>query len=506
MTESESAEAQYALVSPILEGVFKPPQQSLFGSKSSVKAEHEWAAQQHLWLLIRQNHSLRSLILDQLTNQIATFANFDFYYDTLSALKELTELKSHLYSVSPLRLLDHIPSLQRLSTFKSLDIYLGALNKRTWTNIRALECVAAFRHQGLLHALRCLPNLEDLKATWVYERTPGPFSSDGTYDISRPEIWVNVEAILGTTPTRLRRLSLSLTENTQKALPLLIPLCPDLVEITIPKLDHSIATALASYCPSLQIFRIGNALSTGFEGMGTPRPVINVANILFSNCRHLRIFDGIHHAIKIDLLQDQPWVCPNLEVLRCQFVGFERLNNFEQQLFESALRSSESVKGDLTRVYKKYEQSKCQHELFFSTLAQLWNLRFLDIGQHHLEITRNTFNLMYPCNPEAQYVHVVPDSPSLTLFYGLDQLASLTKLENFSFEGINHRMEEQDITWIATHWSKLKWILGLDVAFTLPGYELSSKYMRNVLQKTIQRLRPDIERQPSRVVVEHGPF
>ncbi|KAF9093341.1 hypothetical protein BGX23_003413 [Mortierella sp. AD031] len=481
-------EPQFTLVSPIFEGVFIAEKPFSFGRISPSKTEHEWKTHQHLWLLVLQNPRLKALIFDD--DEISVFpafANYEFFYDTLGALKELTELKS-------------------------LDDAMA--EGKTWNNIRAFRPARCLHEDEPLRILKCFPNLEELKASWVYDRTRPSFGQGllgqgfGGFGVSYEnsnnndtETRLKLESILGNTPTHLRRLSLSLDEKSLKFLPSLIRWCPDLIELTIPRLNLNIATTLAIYCPSLQVFRIGAAPSPGFGGSGFPRLEPNVANILFSNCRHLRVFDGIQYTIEIDLLQDQPWVCPNLEVLGCQFVGFNRLDMVEQPILESALRSPESVKGCvltwLTRVYKKYDESKRQHELFFSTLAKLRNLRFLDMGQHCLDIDYTSFN-----NPNAgpgrvltaNGVRPVPNSPSLTLFYGLDQLQTLTKLEYLNFEGMDHRMGEQDITWIGSHWPKLKKFLGLHIVFSHLGFEWVTDYPH---REILQRLRPDVQNLPN---------
>ncbi|KAG0209235.1 hypothetical protein BGX33_005748 [Mortierella sp. NVP41] len=510
----ESVEPQFTLVSPILEGVFDSRSSNFFGSggRSPARIERQWIAQQHLWLLILQNPHLKTLISeDRGIIPSLAFANPEFFYRTLGGLKDLMELDIGLHWASPERLLDVIPSLRTLSTFEKMDFNRAMAEGKTWSNIRAFKTAFYLRKVELLQLLKCFPNLEDLTAKCNFESSPSPFGFGGStqqytgqeighgfdygYGTNKAETWLNVESILGTTPTRLRRLCLTLSNDCQKLVPSLIPWCLHLTEVILPKLDLRIATALAVHCPSLQVFRRNDERMSAFELPALDvMPLVNVANILFSNCRHLRVFDAIQHTIEIDRLRDQPWVCPNLEILRCQFVGFERLDADEQPLIERTLRSPELVVRDLSALHQKCERSKSQHQLFFATLADLQNLRILDLGQYHIDIDYTP--LSFSPHDAAHHVQLVPDSPSLTLFYGLDRLRTLTKLECLNFEGVDHRMDVEEITWMATHWSSLKWVRGLQTVFKQSGYKWDADHRRTFLRDPLQRLRSDVRQEP----------
>ncbi|KAF9093338.1 hypothetical protein BGX23_003410 [Mortierella sp. AD031] len=201
----------------------------------------------------------------------------------------------------------------------------------------------------------------------------------------------------------------------------------------------------------------------------------------------------IQHTIEIDRLRDQPWICPNLEVLRCQFVRFERLKMEEQLLVASALCSPELINEDLTPLHQRYERSKSQHQLFFGTLAKLQNLRVLNLGQYSLDVFYVSSKYSNPYESGAHQVRVVLDSPSLTLYDGFDQLSTLRELEYLDFEGVDLRMSMQGIAWIATHWRKLKKVFGFQIAFNQYGYDWNADHKRTFLRENLKRLRSEIQ-------------
>jgi hypothetical protein len=61
---------------------------------------------------------------------------------------------------------------------------------------------------------------------------------------------------------------------------------------------------------------------------------INALGILLEKYPNLKVFDGIRHKIDaVYYLADRPWICQGLEYLRCQIVGFCRLTNEEEAIF-----------------------------------------------------------------------------------------------------------------------------------------------------------------------------
>ncbi|KAK3841574.1 MAG: hypothetical protein J3R72DRAFT_445134 [Linnemannia gamsii] len=452
----------------------------------------------HTWLLVQNNPSLKALAFENKSDNSFHLPSQQSCYQTLSSLPELIELEILQVWVKITQLLDTIPTLQRLTTAGSFDFRAWTVQRRTWANIRAFKYNLCLNNNEFFWLLRCFPNIEEFEGEWDYDVNQdlelglgsGGSSafklisinniSDPTVDIKDPATWINIDTMLQEQPLKLERLHLTVAHHAVRLLPLLIVHLPLLTEISLSTLNEPIATVLATYCLSLQVVRHLNPHSPkSTPEISAPKPEPNIPNILLTHCRHLRVFEGTNHTIDINtLLDEKPWACSSrLEVLRCQFFGFRQLLPLQQSLLESALNYPHLVKQDLTNLFRDYERCKVLHQLFFSTLARLCNLRILDLGPPYEDLSYESPNQDNYYNPSAHYVHVVPDSPSLTLLYGLDQLATLTKLEVLNFEAVDHRMKEVDITWIATHFKSLRHVHGLHPAYDGYGYREIYNYI-----------------------------
>ncbi|KAF8946975.1 hypothetical protein BGZ47_010733 [Haplosporangium gracile] len=432
----------FGLVSCTMVNVFCVPDLSIMSIhdyEAPSKTVQDWEVHQHIWLLVRSNlRSLRSLVLDKGINFKIPMSKCEFFYTTLGQFQNLTELDTPQHWISLPRLLDAVPSLQRLTTLGQMDFRAIAEEEQQrrrqqqaqyqprWPNFRGLKYGPIVVNNELLWLLLCFSDLEDLEVLWTYcyehLRHGQEFNTSETYSEIDPSSWLDMNVILLETtrqqPLKLKRLHLKLSQNADPLLPVLLPYLPSLTELILPHLDRNIANALVTHCPGLQIFRICNGPYDYFHRPSkwdlNWTPDLNIASILLANCRNLRVFEGSEHMIEIETLYNQPpWVCGSkLEVLRVQFGGFEKLDDDEQLVLETtSLQFQELVftghEGDnknknnnntgdvdedkdvgdkidrdirMTVLREKYERSKSQHTLFFKTLAQFHNLRILDLG------------------------------------------------------------------------------------------------------------------------------
>ncbi|KAF9134464.1 hypothetical protein BGW39_006924 [Mortierella sp. 14UC] len=288
----------------------------------------------------------------------------------------------------------------------------------------------------------------------------------------------------------------------------LFPFVPDLLEIGFPYLDHEIAAALATYCPRLQRFHQTNQPKSIHRSV--PRSgVLNSLGILLSRCPNLQEFDGVGHEIKVDYLIANPWICQNMQVLRCQIIGLtrpseeEEINYNQGILFRYRLGYSLSEQESLA-VDKHMLQIRPQHAKVYAKLATMVNLRVLEPDTEYRTpvLPRNIFRTSFSIQRGAQwyidYGNPAPDTLELSLVSGLAQLSTLTKLEVFGLEGVEYRIDEEELRWVARAWPRLKVISGLqEVEGLVHLPHDGAKWYRRVF---MQMLRPDVRHERRRVV------
>ncbi|KAF9929090.1 hypothetical protein FBU30_001876 [Linnemannia zychae] len=223
-----------------------------------------------------------------------------------------------------------------------------------------------------------------------------------------------------------------------------------------PKLIQSIWVRII-YCPNLQKF--AECSTKNFSNpfcLDDPDPEENLANILLSGCRQLRVFDGSRNTIHINTFEEHPLVCCGiLEVLRCQLIGFSRLS---KDSLAKTLNPGPEPDDTILKDQTILAESKRQHQVFFETLAKCRNLRVLDLGPADKDLV---YVDVGDTETEIYRVTVVQGSPALTLFFGLAQLETLTKLEELNFEGVDHRLTREDVIWMALNFKSLRTVSGV---------------------------------------------
>lgn len=82
---------------------------------------------------------------------------------------------------------------------------------------------------------------------------------------------------------------------------------------------------LVKHCRLLQVFRNAEGCEAIYPDWNDDVVKANEVAVLLEGCSHLRVLDAPVHQIEADYLMDRPeWVCKDLEVFRCQMVGFNR--------------------------------------------------------------------------------------------------------------------------------------------------------------------------------------
>ncbi|KAF9912263.1 hypothetical protein EC991_000154 [Linnemannia zychae] len=305
----------------------------------------------------------------------------------------------------------------------------------------------------------------------------------------------------------LRVLLCGLYERKSPELVKIFPWMPNLVEFHHSYVSSPFTAALAKHCPLLEVIRVN------YKGCRyTPRSIYESihdrVSILLTSCTRLRVLDLQYETIDARCVAEKPWVCLDLEMFRCGFVGLPYLSDREEQLVKDILQREEDARRNElpevartateTELLDKAEEGKLMRKSVLQQVSLLTSLKHLTLSRD-LKVGRGLFSRrktslsVYTSDRDGKmyfrYNDVLPDTLHLRLDTGLKQLASLVKLELFGFESIDHRMGSAEIEWIAKTFPTLKEVRGLAV-HTQVGAERDLSM--DALRELMQSLRPDI--------------
>lgn len=450
------------LLSPIFEGVLEPRQAQ---HRTVARQKQDWATAQHFWLLVRQNtQSLFSLRLDCSLDWLCGISKVDFVFDTLASLENLVNFENDMLPLDPNILLERLPGLLSYRTRLRFLRNDNSLT-RSFNQVIYLEIWGPVPTRTFFTLLKYLPNLNTLRM----DEFRGPI--DFT-----PEAHLILENI----PSRLKTLRLlnPYARVDEFFANLVIPWLPHLTEISLSQLRPAIARALGTHCRKLEVVKQIDDGVTIYQDHVTHNPMVSAASILLQECATLRVFDGIHHTIEANHILKYPWACRNLETFRCQIIGIPRLTIAEQEFLDSTDVEAELTDGGdddsdddsdnslknvaCIALSKKKKRSLELQLAVMDHLAELTSLKVLDLGYEYRDIHGTQRKKMQDPNCTVKIEgKPTPDSLKLTLATGLDRLSSLTQLEIFGFEGVNHHIGKPELSWMATAWPKLKVLRGL---------------------------------------------
>ncbi|KAF9154756.1 hypothetical protein BG015_012081 [Linnemannia schmuckeri] len=305
----------------------------------------------------------------------------------------------------------------------------------------------------------------------------------------------------------LRVLLCGLYERKSPELVKIFPWMPNLVEFHHSYVSSPFTAALAKHCPLLEVIRVT------YKGCRyTPRNIFDSVHdrvsILLTSCTRLRVLDLQYETIDARRIADKPWVCLDLEMFRCGFIGLPYMHKRnEREVRDIQERDEEAKRKGLPELEKtpvevglldKAEEVKSMRRAVLQQISVLTSLKHLTLSRD-LKIGRGLFSrrktslAVYRSERDGRmyfrYNDVLPDTLHLRLDTGLEQLASLNKLELLGFESMDHRMGEAEIEWIAKTFPALKEIRGLAI-HTQVGAERDPKM--DALRELMQSLRPDI--------------
>ncbi|KAK3827100.1 MAG: hypothetical protein JOS17DRAFT_748921 [Linnemannia elongata] len=511
----------------ILEGILRP----------DVKITRDfdadtWRLTWQLWLLI-----LRTPVLCNLKVYVpkyrmrAQVLSSAFLRRALSVHhRTLTTLQISHRQLGLVDCLEVLPNLRHFHTaYNPMKVRL--LHK-TYTQLRSLFIHAPVSELAFFNLLKHLPGLEDFSVSKLLDvmdeggdddsDTGDDDNSDWGDDDSEAdyndEAWDTngeVSPLLNGVPSHLLKLFIltqyrEIDHKTLHVVSRILPCLPFLTELSIDAEYPYLGPLLAKQCPQLEAFRSPASISFIGQEQECSRIAVNGLNAILESCRHLRVFEAIASRIEADHLLERPWVCEDLEVFRCQIIGFSRLDSDEKLVYNESVQVLETkerklISKEQQRIIDKHLRHQEQHRRVYKRLASLTKLTFLGLGHDIIPASRrNRQAIKYRRYSHDTCKYTVEPNPimgaiELSLPSGLARLGTLKNLRVFEFGAPNHEINEPELEWMAKAWPRLSGMFGLHYGPTAAPLENSPIWK---LRKRIETLRPDVWH--DRTVFEDG--
>ncbi|KAG0267223.1 hypothetical protein DFQ27_009004 [Actinomortierella ambigua] len=469
------------------------------------KAEHDWVHSQYLWHLIRANVSLKRVEMPRYNLFPAVRVTGDFVCANLRRLPKLCHLDGGglltfdfwtLWAALPAARMEYLSVGRGCEVFPLPAASASAAAAATEAgeccspaaagpNLRVLLGEGSTMLDGLVELLEIFPRLEHLRIGTVKSWTK---NTTATTPVNEETSLVLPAATTAIGGPFLKHLDASVFDWA-----VILKLIPSIAKWdTVEMLDEETAAFLASHCPNLESVR---ALHTPWfiDDMGPDRGDDPANQLLVSHAR-LRVFDNIHHHIKVDEMLRRPWACMGLEWLSCRIVGVVRLMDEEELVVARVMAPDYTTEltASETRVVERFRQSRAHHRGVYERLASLTRLKHLDLGYENRYPWEYKGGETYVGKDGEEYLSyngATFDTLELTLESGLGQLAALKDLEMFGFECLNHKIGRAELDWMAKSWPKLKLMYGLDSERL---YMIEKCKKRAALREYFQKIRPDV--------------
>ncbi|KAF9138912.1 hypothetical protein BGX30_008578 [Mortierella sp. GBA39] len=448
--------------------------------------EPHWIAIQWLWRLIQQNS-------DTLQNlEIVHFKHFSTQAPVIDLLVSCPRLSRLALSWHPggrlQTLLDRLPQLQHYEFI--YPMYAGPpgpiedslLLTSPVTSLVGLRITGSIGKQTYFTLLKYLPNLQRL---WIEGRCTEYVARSTPDDFVRPT-------------TRIQRFDFARQNaepNDQLVLFDILSCSPELSDLSVPFLTIEVAMAIIAHCPHLQVFR-ESTLERTITRTIKRHGVVNATSMLLETCRHLTVLDAVHMEIAAEHLISHSWICQGLEVFRCQIIGVNRLSEEEEMDYRQGLlfqQIGRPLSENESAAIEKYHQTvQLQHRQIYDQLAKMTSLKVLDIGMEYrnLGFRPGRLTIRRGAQLYIEYDDLFPDTLELSLASGLDRLATLEKLEVFGFQSVDHRIDENELQWMAEKWPRLRVMRGLQEPSGVDVMHDGERWHRRVF---MQRLRPFVK-------------
>lgn len=304
---------------------------------------------------------------------------------------------------------------------------------KMYTQLRNLFILAPVSQPAFFNLLKHLPGLEDFSVANLLEVLEengdddsywGDDDSEADYNDDTWDTDVEVNPLLDAVPSQLPKLYI-LKEvgvvdlKKLHVISCVLPSLPFLTELSIDVEYPYLGPLLAKQCPQLEAFRSPASRFLLQREQEEGEIAANGLNAILESCRHLKVFEAIGSRIEADHLLEQPWVCKNLEVFRCQIMGFSRLDRDEKLVYNEAVKDLETTERELIseeqqRIIDKHQQSQEQHRKVYKRLASLTKLTILELGHDIFPHKRRISRIIkYRRYSHDTYKYTVEPNPTL---------------------------------------------------------------------------------------------
>ncbi|KAG9065025.1 hypothetical protein KI688_002344, partial [Linnemannia hyalina] len=294
----------------------------------------------------------------------------------------------------------------------------------------------------LLLILRSFPALEDLQA---FHFKGQDSDRDSRLSIEKEPDW------------KLKTLILRLNQFRPRTMTRMLAKMPFLVRIELRSLTSDSLALLATP---------GRYRFLEHVRFNLRQPCYEETNRLLVVCPNLKSIQGLGIAVRAeDMIAEPRWTCLRLQKFHCEIHGVPRIDpDQEAQLYDDHYKDD-----DQEQLLELHRQSLLVQRQVYQQLARLTDLRYLDIGfpQRRYRQYPPTYTITRitgtgdPVRTRC-YNTPIPDTLSFSLASGLDELATLHRLDTFGFKAVNHQIGEEELQWMSRHWRQLRTAYGLD--------------------------------------------
>jgi hypothetical protein len=437
--------------------------------------------------------------------------------NALSTLRNLTKLVNNMAALDLQMVLEHLP---RLSFYSCPISWINGTSTTNcielttvFPNLQTLQLLATegksrparppIRHTTILNLLKHLPNLDRLSFDEIsaFVCPPPASTAENNGMLLHGKTTTNGSSVRDFHFTFYDRVD-SYSIRDFIALDIL-PRMPRLTNLSLQTLTQEAGKSLAKYCPQLESLQLRTTKYDKKEDDSiTP---------LLHHCSQLKHLDAIWHTVEAYSLVKKPVVCRGMEVFRCQFRGIgeekveeedynDDLEEHDQENPAGYDNDGDDEEANVDEEENEEIKTARRHELLqehlqfiYDELGRWAELRVLELGVDNVD----WYDIM-GCDPGRHFVDgriyynyfgPTPNTLPLSLESGLDQLRTLKKLEVIGFEGVDHRINTEELAWMAEYWPRLQVMHGLQAPDDKNEYALRCPKV-NELREHMKALRP----------------